>query len=326
MLTVLTWYWRQPGGRTVYGPDHVAIWADMVRRHLSMPHRIACVTDCPEGLPSHIEIITPPRDFEDVRIPTWGEARPQCLRRLAMFRPDAAEIFGPRFVCMDLDCVIGAALDPMLDVADEFRICSGTAMERPYNGSMMILTAGARPRVHAEFTPKRAAEAGRRFVGSDQAWISHILGPDEAVWSIDDGLAWYGMHRRASTPQRVMFFPGHTKPWMIATAGAHGWISSNYRRRERGRCLVLGYERTLWDDVAAAIEDGPYDAVIASPEAAEHWPGAILAIARDTLEAMLIANMHGYDDVTWCGVSRRASLPIGRPPSLRFAGTQAVAA
>jgi hypothetical protein len=47
MLTVLAWYWKQPGGRVEYLPLHVNIWADMVRANLSMPHRICCVTDHP---------------------------------------------------------------------------------------------------------------------------------------------------------------------------------------------------------------------------------------------------------------------------------------
>src|SRR5690242_3543774 len=68
MITVLTWLWHQQRGPS-YSAAHVNIWADMVRRNLSMPHRIACVTDHPEGIDPSVEIIAPPRDFEDVRIP-----------------------------------------------------------------------------------------------------------------------------------------------------------------------------------------------------------------------------------------------------------------
>src|SRR5690606_10463870 len=104
--------WSQPVGKTTYTRDHVLIWADMVRRNLSMPHRIACVTDLVDELPG-VEIIAPPREFEAVRIPTWGSGRPQCLRRLTMFAPDAAKVFGERFVCMDLDSIVGGPLDPL---------------------------------------------------------------------------------------------------------------------------------------------------------------------------------------------------------------------
>lgn len=302
-LTVLCWFWNQPGGRTKYEPWHVAVWADMVRRHLSMPHRLACVTNDPTGLPSDIDIITPPGDFEDIRIPTWPEFRPQCLRRLAMFRRDAVEIFGERFVCMDLDCVIGGPLDAFFDTDADFKMTPGTRADRPYNGSMMLLTAGSRPQVYEQFTPEGAAAAGQLFVGSDQAWISHVLGPNEQRWSIDDGLAWYGKTR---TPNpRLMFFPCPIKPWEVAPFGQKPWITEHYRRAPQGRALILGYDDTLWVDVDRALNEGSYSAVISSPEAAEYWPGEILSVVRTNDEAMLVARMHGFEPV-WCGVREAA--------------------
>jgi hypothetical protein len=298
-ITVLTWLWSQPQGRTKYTAEHVNIWADMARRNLSLPHKLACVTNTPAGIDPSIEIIEPPRDFEAVRIPTWIESRPQCLRRLAMFRPDAAEIFGERFVCMDLDCVIGGSLDSFFDTDADFKMTPGTRSTRPYNGSMMLLTAGARPQVYEQFTQEGAAKAGELFVGSDQAWISHILGPGEQVWGLEDGLAWYG--RPKPKDMKLMFFPCAAKPWEIAMVGRNSWIAQNYRRSPCGKALVLGYEDNLWVDVERAMASGTYDAVISSPEAAEYWPGEICAIVRTNEEAAMIARMHGLEP-TWCGV------------------------
>jgi hypothetical protein len=303
VIRILTWFWAQPGGRTEYTAFHVNIWADMVRRHLSMPHTLACVTDTPEGIDSSIEIIEPPRDFETIRIPTWPEFRPQCLRRLAMFHKDAGQRFGERFVCMDLDCVIGGPLDPFFDTDADFKMTPGTRPSRPYNGSMMLLTAGSRPQVYDRFTPEGAAQAGELFVGSDQAWISHVLGPDEQVWSTDDGLGWYG--RRPPETATLMFFPCPMKPWEVAATGMKPWISEHYRRSHQGKALILGYDDTLWCDVDQALNSGPYDAVISSPEAAEHWPGEILAVVRTNDEAAWIARMHGLEP-TWCGVREAA--------------------
>jgi hypothetical protein len=304
-LTVLTWLWSQPGGRTEYRAEHVNIWAAMVRRHLAMPHRIACVTDMPQGIDPRIEIIAPPGEFEDVRIPTWGPERPQCLRRLAMFRRDAADIFGERFVCMDLDCIIGEALDPLFEGDVDFRICKGTRRDRPYNGSMMMLRAGARPKVYENFTATGARVAGQHFVGSDQAWISHILGPNEATWSLEDGVIWH-VGWRCHSP-RLMFFPGFTKPADFVVLGKDEWMNEHYRGDAEGRCMVLGYEDGLWRDVEAALEAGPIAAVIASPEAAEHWPGPVLAVAETNAAAARIARMHGFTDIAWCGVKERAA-------------------
>lgn len=273
----------------------------MVRRHLHMPHRISCVTDF-DGLPSHIERIEPPRDFEHVRIPTWGADKPQCLRRLAMYAPNAAEIFGDRFVCMDLDVVIAADITAMIS-EDDFRIAKGTAAGRPYNGSMQMLRAGQRAKVYNDFTPAKAASAGRQFIGSDQAWISYCLGPDEQVWDESDGLCWY--RRPGSGEQRIMFFPGDVKPWAIAQLGTSDFINEHYQGERSDRCLVLGYDDTLWSDVERAIEQ-PFGAVIASPEAAEHWPGPVLAVAGTNDEAIRIAWMHGFSDLVLCGMKEAA--------------------
>lgn len=235
-LSVLAWYWRQRNGRASYGPETVNIWAAMVRRNLSMPHRIACVTNCPDGIDSSIKIIAPPRDFENVRIPSWGEGKPQCLRRLSMFRPDAGRIFGDRFVSMDLDCVISGPLDPLFDTADDFRIMEGTApKQRPYNGSMLLMTAGARPQVYTEFTPERAAIAGRHFLGSDQAWIGFALGWGEKTWSERDGAVWYSPRYSRDPPDcRVMFFPGTPKPWQVdGPLPLNRWVKQRYHGEVR---------------------------------------------------------------------------------------------
>lgn len=301
MLTVCAWYWVQPECRAKYEPLHIAIWADMVRRNLSMPHRLAVVTLEDIEIPG-VEIIRPPREFEELRVPSWPDWRPQCFRRLVMFRHDAARYFGSRFVCMDLDCVVGGPLDPLFSGGEDFRIAVGTAAGRPYNGSMLMLRAGSRPQVYEQFTPGGALEAGQRFVGSDQAWLAHCLGPGEATWGQDDGLVYHGLPMRPMTPRRVMFYPGKQKPWDELR---DPWVRRHYRLNRAGRCLILGYDDTLWADVERALDSGPYDAVIASPEAAEHWPGEILAVARTNQRAADLAYLHGFDDVTWCGVKER---------------------
>ncbi len=312
MITVLSWFWRQDGGRIRYSAEHVNIWASMVRRNLSMAHRIACVTDIPDGIDDRIEIIEPPHEFEHVRIPTWRADRPQCLRRLTMFRRDAAKIFGRRFVCMDLDCVISGPLDPLFKTRADFKIYRGTAVGRPYNGSLMLITAGCRPQVYEKFTPDAAVEAGKRFVGSDQAWISHILGPNEQTWGVEDGIFWWNRQqpKAATKDARLMFYPGFVKPWQLLVNGGDEWVSRHYRHAPAGKCLILGYADNVWDEAEVAVESGPFDAVIASPEAAEHWPGEILAVANDDAQAERLARMHGFDEFVFCGRTPRTALQL----------------
>ncbi len=233
MLTVLTWLWAQPGGRTRYTAEHVNIWADMVDRHLAMPHRLACVTDMPAGIDARIDIIEPSGEFVGLQTPTWWGPKPNCFRRLVMFRRDAAATFGERFVSMDLDCVIGDSLDPLFDRDDDLILYKGTSGARPYNGSMLMMTAGARPQVYEDFSEAGAIASGAQFVGSDQAWISHCLGWGEKVWSEEDGVWWFGRRyqkTRHSARPRILFFPGQPKPWQLVKLPSFPFIMSNYRR------------------------------------------------------------------------------------------------
>lgn len=233
MISVISWLWNQPGGRTKFTAEHVAIWADMVRRNLSMPHRIACVTN--ERLPRGIARIRPPGDFEDIAAP-WGTSKPNCYRRLAMFRRDAAELFGERFVCMDLDCVVGGPLDPLFDRPEDLVLFKGTAPDRPYNGSLMLIRAGCRPKVFERFNQTVATISGEKFVGSDQAWLAQCLGGREKTWSERDGVYWYGPLYKAvakkKTP-RLLFFPGKIKPWTLAPIKIDPFVTNNYRIAER---------------------------------------------------------------------------------------------
>lgn len=178
MLKILTWLWEKPGSRTTYTAEHVNLWAAMLKRHLTIPYTLACVTDMPEGIDADIEIIPPPNEFVGLETPTWKNDKPNCFRRLSMFRPDAAEIFGERFVSMDLDCTIGANIDALFDRDDDFIMYKGTSFDRPYNGSLLMMNAGARPQVYLDFNEENAIKSGQKYVGSDQAWIAYCLGPN----------------------------------------------------------------------------------------------------------------------------------------------------
>lgn len=303
MLRVLTWLWRQPGGRARYEPAHVRIWADMVRRNLTLPHTLGVVTDLDGDFGEGVEIIPLPRDFEDVRIPTWREGRPQCFRRLSLFRPDAADLFGgDRIVSMDLDVVVTASLDSLFTGGEDFRICRGTAASRSFNGSMYMIRAGSLPHVYAEFTPERAIAAGRRHVGSDQSWIARCLAGRVPTWGPADGVVAM-QHRHLAQSPRLITYPGSIKPWDIAALGADRLVSQHYRGTRSGAGLILGYGETIWSDLDAALEGRSFEGVIASPEAAAHWPGRIVAIARDDAHAERLAAMHGFSDVVFCGRS-----------------------
>jgi hypothetical protein len=231
MLRIMTWFWSQPGGRTTYTASHVNIWAAMMRRNLTIPHELCCVTDMPEGIDPSVTIIPMPKDFVDVSIPTWGGGFPQCLRRIALFSPDAEKIFGAkRFVSMDLDCVVWGNIDHLFNHDRDFTMYKGTSGRRPYNGSMLQMDAGARPSVYNDFTVEEAVKAGEMFIGSDQAWISYKLGWGEATWSEPDGVYWFNSRYRPAMKKgevKLLFFPGKMKPWTAAKLD--GRMNRHYR-------------------------------------------------------------------------------------------------
>jgi hypothetical protein len=227
VLNVVSWLWSQPDGRVQYRAEHVWLWADMVSRNLAMKHKLLCVTT-ETDLPPNVERIDPPGEFEDVS-PTWGPRKPNCFRRLVMFRSDAAKTFGKRFVSMDLDCIVGGPLDPLFNRPEDFVIYRGTHPSRPYNGSLMLLRACSRPQLYETFNQAGADASGAAFHGSDQAWIAHCLGPNEATWDRSDGV-WhlheYLPQARKANPT-ILFFPGKRKPWELHRV--FPWMREHYR-------------------------------------------------------------------------------------------------
>jgi hypothetical protein len=203
----------------------------MVSRNLAMPHRLACVTT-ETDLPPNVERIDPSGEFEDVQ-PKWGPTKPNCFRRLTMFRRDAAKTFGRRFVSMDLDCVIGGQLDPLFDRPEDLVLFKGTHEQRPYNGSMMLVRAACRPQLYERFDQAAADASGELFLGSDQAWLMHCLGPNEPTWGEADGVWHFNrwLPNLKKVRPRVLFFPGKRKPWEMAPV--FPYIRSNYRIETR---------------------------------------------------------------------------------------------
>src|SRR5690606_31518495 len=160
---VVTWKWTTPGYRSTFGPETVNTLARMVRRHYRPDVRVLCVTDEPEGIDASVEIVPAWNDFATVPSP-HGAQQPSCYRRLRAFDPAIGSVFGERFVSMDLDCVIVGDMTPVWERDEDFVIWSDTGPKTLYNGSMFLMTAGARPQVWTDFdpdsSPMRSKSAG----------------------------------------------------------------------------------------------------------------------------------------------------------------------
>lgn len=234
MLNIVTWLWRQPGYRSVFTARHVNVLQAMVARHYPKPHRFSVVTDLTAGLNPSVTVIPPWNDFAGLASP-YGVRQPSCYRRLRAFHPEIGKVFGERFVMLDLDTVIVGDMRPVWDRPEDFVAWGETDPRSFYNGSMMLLNAGARPKVWNDFDPvvsPMMAKAAGRF-GSDQGWLSFCLGPGEARWTTADGVYSYRVHMKAQPDRlpenaRIVMFHGGTDPW-TERAQAHPWVREHYR-------------------------------------------------------------------------------------------------
>ena len=233
--TIVTYLWSPPAGyRSQFRPESVNILARMCKRHCPWKYRFVCVTDQTEGFDTNLVKVFPLwKDHGDLPSP-WGPGGPSCYRRLKMFDPAIKSILGKRFVSLDLDCVILKDMTPLLDIDESFKIWGQTTVGNHYNGSMMMMEAGARPQVWTDFDPKESPSQVRRggFKGSDQGWISFRLGRGEQTWGTKDGVYSYRLqllrHKPLPDDARIVFFHGRIDPWH-PEAQRLKWVKENYR-------------------------------------------------------------------------------------------------
>jgi hypothetical protein len=237
-LKVCTFKWG-----TKFHSQHVNVLFSMVKRNCTLPFEAVCITDDARGLDADIRHVPLWSDFADVKSPV-GHSFPSCYRRLKLFGPDASKLIGERIVCMDIDTVIVDDMTPLWDRDDEFMIWAncwgkrkgkGKNLQR-YNGSMFMLSAGARPQVWSRFnpttSPREATRAGHR--GSDQGWLSHVLPDSEATWSKADGVFSFRIdiypEEQRSLPlgARVVFWHGQHNPW-DGVGQSLDWVREHYR-------------------------------------------------------------------------------------------------
>jgi hypothetical protein len=207
----------------------------MVERHYHAPHEVVCITDIPEGIDPRVRIVPLWDMFADIPSPA-GRGMPSCYRRLYAFSPAMEQIIGPRFVSIDLDVVIVDDITPLWQRTEDFIIWRSPLRNTPYNGSMWMMDAGARARVLDEFDPRLSPLAAKRAgcIGSDQAWISYILGPNEASWGTEDGVYAFQFairNRGFLLPRdaKIVFFQGNTDPWDTFAREKAPWVLEHYR-------------------------------------------------------------------------------------------------
>lgn len=238
MLNIVTWKWRgHEKYRTQFNGQHVNVLAAMVKRNYRKDHTFTCFTDDPTGIDTKLVEVKPlPTLYGNVLSP-HGILAPSCYRRLVMFAPEAKKTFGERFVSLDLDAVIVNDMTPVWDRPEDFIIWGNTARKTEYNGSMVMMTAGARSKVFTDFDPVESPKLTKQrgLIGSDQAWISYSLGAGEKRWTVEDGVYSFRLHIRHRPKRtlpdnaRVIFFHGSFKPWDKDIINVIPWIKEHWR-------------------------------------------------------------------------------------------------
>ena len=240
-LTVACYFWIDPARNRSYQitPDDVRAWDRMIAKHLTLSHRRVCITHRPDLI-----------DFmETVPLDCTKHVPGTCTVKLMTWRPDIGRILGERICVMDVDCVVTGNLDDLFDRHEDVVLWKNPNYEDGgrrgfYQGSMQLLTAGARPFLWSDFDPNVTPTwLNRRFGGAEQCWISERLNTSypeagwdwtEAHWTEADGV--YGAGRlfngqmgegvQTELPEnaRIVFTPGDRSPSQPEVQQVHPWM------------------------------------------------------------------------------------------------------
>jgi hypothetical protein len=193
-LKIVCFKWKHKGGRELvslktvgeYEVDHVNRLYHAVERNLTIPHEFICITDDPTGI-------------ECKTLPMWDTYRELggCYTRLFAFSEEMKQLIGDRFVMVDLDMVVVGSLDKLVSRKEDFIINQYDVRrvlpdnKQVYNGSLIMMDAGARQHVWKIFNQKTSLaimQNQKRYIGSDQAWINYILGGNQPLFTKKDGV------------------------------------------------------------------------------------------------------------------------------------------
>jgi len=170
VLTVLSVFVEGP---YPYTPEYVTRLERMVRRHLARPFRFVCLTDRPELLPG----------IETIRIRSLGDTVPRngqgYWAKVKLFDPALG--FTGRLLYIDLDSLIVAPLDPIVDYPASLALTTdalvyerahltidryGRQLVRRFNSSVMVWDADTRANLYRDWNPGIAFR-----LSTDQDWI-----------------------------------------------------------------------------------------------------------------------------------------------------------
>lgn len=141
---------------------------------------------------------------------------------------------GDRLVCLDLDIVITERLDGLFDRTESFVILknANTVNPCPYNGSVMMLLAGAHQDVWTDFSLEAAKKVPYHEFPDDQGWLHHKI-PVCGGWRAGHQSGIYGFKKRGwpggdGLPSgcKIVAFPGSRDPSQFTHLP---WVAKHWR-------------------------------------------------------------------------------------------------
>lgn len=193
MVVVVTYLWhgaQLKPEKYAYGADDVRILQRMVRRHLTVPHQFAVITD-------RQELFSADEAIRAVPIDKTTHVSGTCFVRLMTFSPMMADIFGKgtRVLQIDLDSMIVGNINALVDRDEDIvlwrnprRWCltypdvGYAAKLAVFNASILLHRCGTMDRIWRNFDPEFPQER------DDQWWLSLMVGKDCPYWDGSHGI------------------------------------------------------------------------------------------------------------------------------------------
>lgn len=252
MVTVTTLFWQDPVRMRRRNYDfkleQILIWRNMIARNLTLPHEFVCIIGTMDqaGMVD-LDALAAELRREGIRPVPLDKSKHvpgTVFVRLMLRRPDIGGILGPRIFMTDLDVVIVANIDSIVDRPEDSVWWRNPNYEpggrRAYiQSSVQLFDAGARSFLYTEFDPQITPTwVNRRFGAAEQAWFAERLKwQDEAFWTEDDGI--YGAMRLGDSADgagkelppnaKIISCPGQRAPWQEEMQKSHPWIAEHYR-------------------------------------------------------------------------------------------------
>ncbi len=243
-LVIVTWLWANPNEHRKrvadFTVEHVNTLGRMLDRHVDQAYRFVCITDIPDDPRFEVETFPLWEDHTELKSHPHSETYVSCYPRLKIFDPEVGrQLDADVILSLDLDTVVTGSLDALLDGYEgPFRGLRMKLNTRPlvYNGSMFMFDVGHPEvtRIWDQFNIAKSPELARLFGyrGSDQAWISYVLGDNYQTFEPTEGVYSYRKHLRQSheLPSNavIVHFFGRHNPWH-ADAQSARWVQEHYK-------------------------------------------------------------------------------------------------